>query len=367
MGQKKEDGIGGSGVAEMFYAFGYKFYYWPRYKNNEEIDRDYNGGGDTFGVWFVAKKYESMKEEIANAGEAVMAMNMQIESGEEWMVTEYVKGMKSDGVFYYDIPGDTPISLLHLLSLLFYCNFTSLCTFFSATFRKLTANETDEQLRERNAEVREFARLLVECAHCFGTKLNDSTIQIFYHGISIVMQFPSAVARFCSPTSTTVAFTVAINFAKNGMILELENNRSGWLKFFDCSVLSEFSNEDERLFIQGGYDPSFGRLSRTGLSFHSIRLLHLNHNYKTYVSVISRLQRFIENAVVEQPFATPKEQQKQKRCFDFILNEKMNNGYNGDGRNEVPVYVRKMVDRVEVGEQKRANADGNCITIEMPW
>ena len=95
------------------------------------------------------------------------------------------------------------------------------------------------------------------------------------------------------------------------------------------------------------------RKRSTALSFHSIHLLHLNHNYKTFISVLSRLQRFIEDADVEQPFAGNKQQQKQKRCFEFIWKEKMFNDYKGDGRNVVPVYVQKMVDRMwRRGEQK---------------
>ena len=335
--------------AEVYYKFGYKFYYWEYFENNEEIDRCYNGGKDEYRVWFIKKKYASFKAELMNAGVVVLAFGEQNESGEQWMETEYVKGMKADFCLSdgdYDIARESPVSLPHLLSLLFHCNFTRLCTLFSCAFRKLRANETDHQLRERNAEFREFARLLVEMVHAFGAELADSNITVFFHGISMVMQFPSAVASFCSPTSTTVAFTVAINFAKDGMVLELENNKSIAMKFFDCSILSDFSNEDERLFIQGGYRCDLSDLSHTALSFHSIRLLHLNHNYRIFVAVISRLQRFIGGADVRQPFKTSKDQQNQKQCFEFLVSEKMVNDYKGDGRNVVPVYVRKMVDRV---------------------
>ena len=188
----------------------------------------------------------------------------------------------------------------------------------------------------------------MESVHLFGTKLRESKIRIFYHGISIVMQFTSTVARFCSPTSTTVALSVAINFAKNGMILELENNDSYHMRFFDCSVLSDFSNEDERLFIQGGFHHSQSILSYTGLSFGSIRLLSLRQNLKLYVSVISRLQRFISGVDVRKPFANPKEQKLHKRCFQFLFNEKMNNDYQGDAGNQniVPEYVQQIFDRL---------------------
>ena len=59
------------------------------------------------------------------------------------------------------------------------------------------------------------------------------------------------------------------------MVLEISNNKSRALRFFDFSVLSEFSNEDERLFLQGGCRSAYSSLADTGLSFQSIRLMHL--------------------------------------------------------------------------------------------
>ena len=203
-----DDGDGNQSQLETYYAFGYKFYYWKKYKNNTRPDYGYNGGNDAYGVWYIEIKYHSLKEELMNAGVAVWQIEEQNESGMQWMETEYVKGMYAHGkVGDYDIRLWSSIFLSHILSVLFHCNFTSLCTLFSSTFRKLRSNETDNELRARNAEFREFA---------IGTKLQDSNITVFYHGISVVMQFSSLVARFCAPTSTTVAFTVAINFAKNG-------------------------------------------------------------------------------------------------------------------------------------------------------
>ena len=240
---------------EIFYAFGYKFYYWERFKNKTEIDRNYNGGKDAYGVWYIAMKHQSFKAELLNAKIMIEMIDRQTEIGREWMDAQYVKEMENDSFGnYYNIAYRSPPSLPHILSILFHCNFDSLCTSFSAAFRKLHANETDEQLRQRNAEFREFGRLLAECVDCFGTILKDSNIRIFYHGVSRVMQFPSTVALLCSPTSTTTCVPVALRFSgMHGMILELENNKSRNLRFFDCSILSKYSSEEERLFFQGGY------------------------------------------------------------------------------------------------------------------
>ena len=154
---------------DIFYAFGYKFYYWPLFKNNNNIDSKHNGGRDTFGEWYVEKKYKSLKEEV-NTIVIPYKMNKTMKSGSEWMQTQYVKQMECTGDIphYHIFAGSTP-SLGHILSVLFHCDFTRLCRLFSQSFRKMTANETDDELRQRNAEFREFARLLVECVHAFGT------------------------------------------------------------------------------------------------------------------------------------------------------------------------------------------------------
>ena len=47
---KKQSADSDSDQPEIFYAFGYKFYYWPKYKNNEDIDEHHNGGEDAFGL-----------------------------------------------------------------------------------------------------------------------------------------------------------------------------------------------------------------------------------------------------------------------------------------------------------------------------
>ena len=146
---------------KVFYSFGYKFRYWDSFKNDQRIDEHHNGGKHPFMRWFVAKKYASMKEEIMGGLGRVpkTSVDKQTKSAMMWCETEYVKEMKASkygGVKDYNIADNTPISLNHILSLLFHCNFTALCTLFSSCFRKLKANETDDQLIARNSNFREF-------------------------------------------------------------------------------------------------------------------------------------------------------------------------------------------------------------------
>ena len=160
----------------------------------------------------------------------------------------------------------------NIMALILYCDYDELSFEFSKTFRKLHKKESDLELKERNGEYFNWSKLIRETVECFGTYLMESKISIFYHGVSYLL-LNSFVSYFCGPTSTTTQMSVATTFAKDdGLILELSMD-DGRLSFFNCSWLSCFGNEDERLFC-GAYKP---------LKFNSIRYLKLNENYELFI------------------------------------------------------------------------------------
>ena len=243
---------------------------------------------------------------------------------------------------------------------LFYCNFTKFCTLFSRTFRRLTANESIESVKERNAEVSEFSRLLMETVFIHGKRMYlEKKIKVFYHGVSAMVLFKSTFAQFCSPTSTTTALPVALNFGKRGIIIELKNTQSILLPFLDCSVISDFSNEEERLFFQGGYQSGF--LSNTYLSFNSIRVIHSNHSYKVYVQSITFLLKVfnerLNHSRRHSEWVFDGLQKRHIRCLTALaadaLQEKQNEDNDeddGDDEKEnangisvvIPPYIRNL-------------------------
>jgi hypothetical protein len=176
------------------------------------------------------------------------------------------------------------ITFAHIISILFYCNFTDLCTVFSQTFRSTTDSTTKQELIFRHSNFREWGRLLRETVEAFGTSFNDSDVGIFYHGISMEMVFASTVAHFRCPTSTTTSLSVACNFAKDGIILELLNDYNLHTYYFDCKVLSNHSNESECLLI-GGAEP---------VSICNIRHIGLKIAYKPFIEAITILQFLIK-------------------------------------------------------------------------
>lgn len=278
-------------------SFGYKFYYHSKFKNNEQIDKYYNDGIYSYDYWYINKKYQSFKEELLKLI-SIIGYDTEMVTAQTWMKTKYVMQLNcawKNGQDY-NIANNAAISVFHILSILIHCNFTKLCTLFSQTFRKMADNETNEELKERHSEFAEFSRLLVECVHCYGTCLRDSPISYFFHGISIIMEFPSTHGQFCSPTSTTTSLSVAVGFGGDGIVLELVNSKSMYLTFFNCDILSSFGNEAEKLFILGGYcsSISFSDSSFTSLAFKSIRVMTLGHNYEYFVIAISCLQQMIK-------------------------------------------------------------------------
>ena len=78
------------------------------------------------------------------------------------METEKIKNIKSKYFTYeYGIEFNTPITLNHIMSLVFYTDYTVLSTIVSSTFRRLN-NETDNEWKNRHSQFANIARLLRE-------------------------------------------------------------------------------------------------------------------------------------------------------------------------------------------------------------
>merc|ERR1712176_975851 len=93
----------------------------------------------------------------------------------EFMKSEEVKSMKAratDGdeqmFLHYDIAIGAALSLWHILSLIFYCDFTKLCTDFSSSFRAIKPFETLRNIKKRNAMYYWMSRYLRELVELFG-------------------------------------------------------------------------------------------------------------------------------------------------------------------------------------------------------
>eukprot|EP01083_Nonionella_stella_P190731 706327_1 len=237
-------------VSSNEYSFGFPFKYYQRFKH---------------GKWFIRKKHSDLKHELLENPFLKLCHPLwqsQWETANAFVECNRLKFLRCKHIPIYSEPQpkDTgikeksPITVPHVLSLLFYCNFTQLCTAFSSTFRRIRPDETDEEVKERNAHFFHWSRLLLEAIHLFGTPLTARSFgKHTYHGVSRVMVFDSMNQQVYGPFSTTSQFNVALQFAcDTGLVLTL--NRSSdikYNKYFDCAYFSDFSGEAEKLFLDG--------------------------------------------------------------------------------------------------------------------
>eukprot|EP01084_Bolivina_argentea_P273454 465808_1 len=291
------------------YSFGHRYYYWDEFKLNEQADYGPNVGFKKK-YWYIPKKYDDLREEILNNNICKLdktTYDSYITKAENYINCKRVKEMKIDSIYSeaYKKKTTEPVSIDNLLSVILYTDESDLCYYFSSTFRK-KLNETNKEMKKRNSEYWQWSRTLHETIELYGTPICNSTVPVYYHGVSY-MTFPSFVAHFCGPTSTTAQIAVATNFAKGkGIILELiKENEFSCLKLFDCSWISRFSAEDERFFI-GGDKP---------LRFASIRLVEQNQNLVHYVYAFTILNYVIEGHTFEGKYTVNKK-------GNYVINKK---------------------------------------------
>ena len=179
----------------------------------------------------VLPKYGSYKQEILTHLE-MKKYEMVMTKAKEYMTTNRVKSISANGFelgMKYDIPEEDTIKLRHILSLVLYCDMTSYCTKFSATFRAITGTETMEETKARNAEFYYQSKCFREAVEIFGTvalfaeeddtyskkektleERNQALIGPFYTGLNAVFAVPEFCLRLAAPTSTSKQIEVSL-------------------------------------------------------------------------------------------------------------------------------------------------------------
>eukprot|EP01084_Bolivina_argentea_P256767 432422_1 len=260
------------------YSFGVNFSYWP--------------GGEGC---YVEPKYESLKSEILANGVQFDDFTDIIFKSQTFLDESHtLKKMKSTydgrrcanfacGFILY-----SPIQIHHISALLFYTNFTELSYLFSSSFRAIKSKDTVESIAKRNSSFATMARFLKELVNCFGNTQYDTNPKngIFYHGVSY-LYFNKFSTAFLQPTSTTKHMEVAQLFAKeDGLILELSRAASyNYVRSFDCSLVSAFNSEDERLFF--GMDTFWHHY----LDFKTIHLVKEKQNLSKFIIILKAFQK----------------------------------------------------------------------------
>ena len=220
------------------YSAGYRYFYWDFYKHNQDTGNiifkhpsgqqlvEFNDGYRLCD-WYIPAKYETFKEEITDNDTAPFSIRdweetkqkaavkldawSECDDARNLIVGDSVPGHhKNKWEKVYGIADGTIITIYHIMSLLFYCNYTAQSYEFSATFRRIFWNETDRSLKRRHSKLAQWGRLLRECVDCWGYLMAgalDDDPGIYFHGIGKEMLFKSTNFKVFGPMSTTTGLS----------------------------------------------------------------------------------------------------------------------------------------------------------------
>eukprot|EP01084_Bolivina_argentea_P292986 503847_1 len=296
---KDMDGKSAIKKSENVFCFGEYTDYWSK----------------TIGIFAQTGKYESIKEEvITNKIYSISIDQFEAACNKAKYLLEQspnIRALRCDyfSASQFKMKEYQPPTMEHILGVILYTDYDSLSFRFSQTFRKISENESDKLTKKRGNEFWNWRKTLIETVNAFGTQLKDSNIPVFYHGVSMVY-FNSFHTTFNSPISTTTQLQIAYQFAtQQGIILEVaapKDDKFCDVTYFNCTFISSFANEDERVFIQPRY-------SWYVLSIVSIRNMARDENYKQYIMSMKFLQRLFTGNVLRQ-YHSYKEVDFSKEC-----------------------------------------------------
>lgn len=208
----------------------------------------------------VRARCESIKEETLQSGFLTMEQwNEQIDlKAQKYMKTGKVRKMVATRVRYVSdgLREGDPVSPQHLIAIILYCDFAALCTSFSETYRKKDVFESLESVAKRHSHWWWLGRILKESVHHFGTD-GESDHGPYFCGLNVELYLPLGGITIYGPCSTTTARDVALNFSKSeGIVVKINTDGNHYgprARFFDCSWISNYFEEAERLFLAEKY------------------------------------------------------------------------------------------------------------------
>ena len=170
------------------YEIGRRFYFWDSHRKHPD---------------FVAPKYENMKQEVLNSPLlsgliTIRAWNELTAVIERMVDFEVALQISSNGQseYMYHLKKREPIDANHIRSLKLYTDFTDLSAKFCAILRWADPVQI--------AEIAHWTRSLIETVQCFGSSLNDDTVQkTYFRGVDKTFIFRMIATRFHLPLSTT--------------------------------------------------------------------------------------------------------------------------------------------------------------------
>eukprot|EP01084_Bolivina_argentea_P053957 98973_1 len=315
---------------------GYIFYYWEFYKETKQPKERMVWSQYKPHELYVKQKHKDIKDEILNNSICPLnkkSFNKCYEKTTQYMMTKKTKEIKATNeslLSKYNITMDSQLEHRHLLSIIFYCDCTKLCTSFSSTFREENVEESIFSVKKRNSEFANMARALRETVEIFGgtgiapdddSKNDDNTIKgPFYCGVIPRLPLESFNIRLCCPTSTSSLVTKAWNFGKDdGMVIQFNNNghaEAHQLRIFDCSWISNYKHEKENVFM-GGFQPI---KVETILMKNNGKQL----NYEVCCNALFDFDCMLQGTIVNKPCG-----EKSGCIINELIKQRLGDGFNG--------------------------------------
>eukprot|EP01084_Bolivina_argentea_P103882 186047_1 len=361
------------------YSYGFRYYYWEHYKNNNDIHDDAHrysskqfkwtkqppicNADSTLGDWYIAKKYDNFKQELLkNALECIglQQYNNLIEKAEIHIKTDNVRQIKCPRTIsatYYEMKEEQSMNKDHLVAMMIYCNNDLLQQRFTETFRKIDKNETNQEIKQRHRNFYFLGRLLRESVECFGTKKRfgmDDPISV-YQGVNKQFVYSSMYAYIKGPMSTTRNYVVAVNFCANqGIVVEIDVSDKNWflckkdeqtrkpetyfhVNYLDMSWISDYPNEQEIFFIGG-----LGQVT-----FNAIIEAKLGANYEAYIKGMKHMTYCMivcegGGTFIDRP-ETDKEIQMAYRLLSHELYRYYPNNKHAHEFKSCPEYIKTLL------------------------
>ena len=266
------------------------------------IDWKYEGksyeldNSDEDDEYLVLPRYNSLKEEMLNYKYLSFRKYKKIiKKGKQCVQTHIAKSM---------IYSDKEISLDALICIIMYCDYTELSQNFTSSFRKTNEFELIHHIKKRNSKYFHWSKILKTTITRYGQCYSKNTISNcalgrlcgpFYCGINIILNISQFYMYTYGPLSTSVHLEVAMKFSgAEGMILEMDNETGNcvWLHGMNCSWISRYKEEDERLFFGCHHS-----LRPIAINISSIRIIETATNYRDTIQAITLFDNIISNNI----------------------------------------------------------------------
>eukprot|EP01084_Bolivina_argentea_P077856 141286_1 len=252
-------------VISRIFTSGILYWYWPYYKSKhstqkQEKETNIMSIYSESGVYIDKPKYNHLKDEFIAFKSLGIAQwnNCVLQRAIKLIQTGKCKKLSSanrDKELHYNIKRGTAISLHNIQAIIMHSDFRDLTRPFYSTFRPNSFGESLSSITKRHSSFYHLAKALRETVQYFG---DNPCGGVYYCGIKVVLGITSFAVVLNSPLTTSMHIWVAIKCStRGGMVLQVQNDGDyesrNHLRSFDCSLISIYPEDNERLFYEPGH------------------------------------------------------------------------------------------------------------------